>query len=268
MEGDHNAPVRVLIVDDERLGRERVRTLLAKRTDVEVVGEGATGLEALAAISALRPELVFLDVQMPDLDGLGVVEALDGVDRAGRREEIIFVTAHNAYMEQAFEAHALDYLRKPYTNARFYSALDEGRRRVLAGRRERGVDAAEQPAPEVEIARGESIGSRIVVQERRTGTWHIVLTDEIDWIEADGNHVRLHKGKISHEWRRSLQEIERQLSGRDFMRVHRSFIVNTARIRSVKPLQKGEFALVLEGGAVVDTGRTYRDAIEQFLQRL
>lgn len=265
------APITVLIADDERLARERLRVLLEGEPDVRIVGECSNGLEALAAITALGPELVFLDVQMPDLDGIGVVAAL-GLDET---PEIIFVTAHSAYMERAFELHAIDYLRKPYPNSRFSSALAHARRRIRARRAESAAGSA--PAP---VARASRFGpmlaalheahtdTRIALQDGRTGTWHIVSRDEIDWIGTDGSsRVLVHVGKESYLWRKTLAEIEHTLDPGVFLRVHRSYIVNTAHIRQVKPLLKGEFAIVLTDGTMLDTGRTYRESVERFLSR-
>jgi two-component system LytT family response regulator len=265
------APITVLIADDERLARERLRVLLEGEPDVRIVGECSNGLEALAAISALGPELVFLDVQMPDLDGIGVVAAL-GLDET---PEIVFVTAHSAYMERAFELHAIDYLRKPYPNSRFSSALGHARRRIHARRAEAATGSA--PVPVVRASRfgpmlaalhEQRADTRIALQDGRTGTWHIVSRDEIDWIGTDGSsRVLVHVGKESYLWRKTLAEIEHTLDPGVFLRVHRSYIVNTAHIRQVKPLLKGEFAIVLTDGTMLDTGRTYREAVERFLSR-
>ena len=266
------APISVLVVDDERLARERLRVLLSGESNLQVVGECENGLEALAAITSMAPELVLLDVQMPELDGLGVIDALHDAEMP----EIVFVTAHDAYMERAFEIHAVDYLRKPYTNARFMSALDQARRRVHARRAEREMTnapadstAAAQPSrysavlASVASARRDR---RLAVQDAATGTWHIVQLEDIDWIQADGPaRVRVKVGSESFQWRKTLSDVERALDPHVFVRVHRSFIVNVGHIRHVKPIQKGEFTLFLHDGSVLDTGRTYRDAIENLL---
>jgi two-component system LytT family response regulator len=226
----------------------------------------------LAAITALRPELVFLDVQMPDLDGLGVIAALDNEEVP----EIIFVTAHSAYMERAFELHAIDYLRKPYPNARFSSALAHARRRIYARRAEVSTLSRSARATVTPISRyGQVLAAlhaaqtdpRVALQDGRTGTWHIVSRDEIDWIGTDGSaRVLVHVGKDAYLWRKTLSELEHTLDPRVFLRVHRSYIVNTGRIRQVKPLLKGEFAIVLRDGTVLDTGRTYQETIMRFLR--
>lgn len=265
------APITVLIVDDERLARERLRTLLAGEPDVDIVGECANGLEALAKITELGPELVFLDVQMPDLDGLGVITAL-GADET---PEIIFVTAHSTYMERAFEMHAIDYLRKPYSNARFISAVEHARRRIHA-KRAQTTPIAKMPEParspssrfDSVLAALHDVNSdpRIALRDGKTGTWHIVSRDDIDWIGADGSaRVRVHIGKESYVLQKTLAELENALDPRAFLRVHRSYIVGTAHIRYVKPLLKGEYAIMLTDGTILDSGRTYRGAVESFL---
>lgn len=265
-------PITVLVADDERLARDRLRVLLTGEPDLELVGECRNGLEALAAITELRPELVFLDIQMPDLDGLGVIAAL-GTDET---PEIVFVTAHSVYMETAFEMHAIDYLRKPYLNSRFTSALTHARRRIYAKRAELApssgstqtpVPAPSRYGPILASLREADVDPRVALRDGRTGTWHIVSREEIDWIGADGSaRVLVHIGKESYLWRKTLAELEHTLDPRVFLRVHRSVIVNTGHIRQVKPLLKGEFAIVLSDGTVLDTGRTYREAIEAFLR--
>lgn len=264
--------ISALIVDDERLARQRIRGLLRAESDVRVIGECSNGLDALRAVGAQHPDLMFLDIQMPDLDGLGVTAALS----VEETPEIIFVTAHNAYMERAFEVHAIDYLRKPYSNERFSSALVHARRRI----HERRV-AIRSPTRHVNGAHSQNLpyGSvlvdlqnadtdrRIALQDGRTGTWHIVVRDDIDWIGANNSAgVRVHVGKEAYVLRKTLIELEHSLERRIFLRIHRSYIVNTTHIRQVKPLLKGEFAVVLTNGTVLDSGRTYRDAIEDFLR--
>lgn len=263
-------PITVLIVDDEGLARQRLRSLLRREPDVEIVGECANGLEALEAITREKPELVFLDVQMPDLDGLGVISAL----AADETPEIIFVTAHGTYMEQAFELHAIDYLRKPYSNDRFAAAFAHARRRIHTRRAadaptpaESGTEATSRYEPVLAALQNSNIDPRIALQDGRIGTWYIVSRDEIDWIGADGSaRVLVHIGKESYLWRKTLSQVEHTLDARVFLRVHRSYIVNSGRIRQIKPLLKGEFAIILADGTLLDSGRTYRPVIEEFLR--
>jgi two-component system LytT family response regulator len=207
---------------------------------------------------------------MPNLDGLGVIATL-GADEI---PEIIFVTAHSAYMERAFEIHAVDFLRKPYPNARFASALAHARRRIHARRAEVAATSDISRAssdsrfgPVLADLRDANPDPRIALLDGRSGAWHIVNRDDIDYIGADGSaRVLVHVGKETYRLRKTLAELERSLDPRVFLRVHRSYIVNIGRIRQVKPLLKGEFAIVLTQGNVLDTGRTYREVIESFLK--
>lgn len=260
--------IRVLVVDDERLSRELLRSLLDPEPDLVVVGECENGLQALDAISALQPELVFLDVQMPDLDGLGVLDALGGCTDELACPAMIFVTAYNTFMKRAFEVNAVDYLEKPYNTERFRSALARGRKRVLSRRREQADASPPQFAGVLAELQGVRTGRSVVVQDRRNDTWHVLAPDEIDWVETDGSaKVRIHAGDQSYQWRKSLTEIEQELAPYGFLRVHRSYLINTARIRAVKALQKGEYNILLASGAHIDTGRTYRDVVARLVQR-
>ena len=263
--------ITALVADDESLARERLRSLLAKEADIELVAECETGIEVLAEIGRLRPDLLFLDVQMPDLDGLGVITALAEEETP----EIVFVTAHDAYMERAFEVHAVDYLRKPYTDARFAWALAHARRRVNARRAEgaRDLPANEEGissrfSPMLADLRMEHPDQRLAVRDEKSGAWQIIDKAQIDYITANGSAgVEVHTGAESYSWRRTLTDLERTLDPDSFLRIHRSYIVNGAHIRRVKPLQKGEYAVFLDDNTVVDSGRTYRHVIERFLEQ-
>lgn len=261
-------PITVLVVDDEHLARERLRVLLGGEPDMLSVGECSNGLEALATITRSRPELVFLDVQMPDLDGLGVIAALSEEETP----EIIFVTAHNAYMERAFEIHAVDYLRKPYTNARFASALAHARKRIHARRSERSVDDAHVPAgssrfnPMLASLHELSPDPRVALQDSRTGFWKIVRQEEIHWIAADGSAgIVVHMANDQLRCRKTLSGIAKLLDPRVFLRIHRSYIVNVTHIHQINPLSKGEYAVHLSRNVVLDSGRTFREAVERLL---
>lgn len=263
-------PITALIADDESLARARIRSLLSREADIHVVAECETGVQVLAEIGRLRPELIFLDVQMPDLDGLGVIAALC----EDETPEIVFVTAHNAYMERAFEIHAVDFLRKPYTDGRFASALAHGRRRVHARRAEvaetegeHGRNGSSRFSPMLADLRGEQ-DPRLALRDEKSGAWQIIDRAQIDYIAASSSSgVEVHTGSEAYQWRRTLADLERTLDPESFLRIHRSFIVNSARIRQVKPLQKGEYAVFLEGNTVIDSGRTYRHVIERFLEQ-
>lgn len=258
-------PLRILIVDDEPLSRERIARLLAREADVEVVGERADGIGALGAIEALGPDLVFLDVRMPELDGLGVVEALEGAPGP----QIVFVTAHDEYMERAFAAHALDYLRKPFTDVRFFDALEHARRRI---EERRGYEATRAGVLSIlQSVRGSAFAARerLVIRRADGGSYRAIRPRDIEWIEAHERRVRvhLHPGREMVLWRATLAEAQSAMDPAVFLRVHRRYIVNSARIHAVEPLWKGEYVILLDSGRSLDTGRAYRAAVERFLER-
>jgi len=252
-------PIRVLIVDDETLGRERIRQLLGDHLDVEVVGECENGLQAVDAIEQTSPDLVFLDVQMPELDGVGVLNML-GVERV---PEVIFTTAHVEYMERAFEAHAIDFLRKPFRESRFQDALHHAKQRIHARRALPPEDDPRIRAFLAQVTQERALG-RLKISEK-SGEIRLVPTDEVLCLEADEDYVQVHTRKETISSRTTLSRIGESRDPKIFLRVHRSFIVNTTRVRKVTRAGKGEYFLELEGGRKVGTGRSYREAVEAFL---
>lgn len=257
-------PIRVLVVDDEPLGRERVRELLAKERDVELIGECSNGLQAVEAIESTSPDVVFLDVKMPELDGIGVVDAL-GPERC---PHVVFVTAYDKYMERAFEVHAIDFLRKPYVDERFHAALRYARQRVEERRgRDAGTDANFFSRLEEIFQHSERRTDRLVIREKESGEYRVIRTKDVEWIEAGEGHVRVHVGKTVHLWRKTLAEVEHRLDPKVFLRIHRSYIVNSLRIQRVSPMWKGEYTVVLESGKKLGTGRSYRGVVEAFVGR-
>jgi two-component system, LytTR family, response regulator len=257
-------PIRALVVDDEQLSRERVRSLLERADQVEVVGECANGIEALRAIQDRKPDLLFLDVEMPELSGLALLEAL------GPEEcpQVVFVTAHDKYLQQAFEVHALDYLRKPFTDRRFYDALQHACGRVEERLGHRNVQHGLLGLmAELRGRAGQGL-DRLVIQSKDTGIFHVVRTADIDWVEAKDGGVLVHAGHDIYASRHSLTYLQERLDANAFLRIHRSFIVNRLRIRTVKPLWKGEYLVTLTSGKSLGTGRTFRATIESFLERV
>lgn len=255
------ATLRVLIVDDEQPGRERVRSLLEGRENVEVIGECDNGIDAVRAIQGRAPDLVFLDVEMPELNGLAVVEAIP----PERCPEVVFVTAHDKYLQRAFEVHAVDYICKPFTDARFEDSLRHARRRVEErlgyAHTHEGVLALL-----ADLRRRSGQGrDRLVVHQTDRGVYHVVRARDIEWIEAKDGGILVHVGKESYASRHTLTEVAEHLDPGVFLRIHRSFIVNRSRISTVKPLWKGEYLVTLSSGRCLGTGRTYRDAVEAFL---
>lgn len=253
--------IRVLIVDDEPLARERVRTLLEKEPGIELVGECADGVSAVQAIQALAPDVVFLDVQMPELDGFGVVEKLVG----GKVPAVVFVTAHDQFALKAFEVHAVDYLLKPFDRERFLKALH--RATDLARRRETGELSQRLSALLADVrppARPAQL-ERIAVKS--SGRVVFVKVEDIDWLEAADNYVSLHVGSEEHLQRETLSTLEAQLPPGKFMRISRSTIVNVDRIKELQPLFHGEYAVILRNGTKLTLSRSYRDKLDQLLGR-
>lgn len=242
--------IRTLIVDDEPLARRRIGDLLRKADDIEVVAECANGEEAIAAIEKSPPDILFLDIQMPELDGFDVLRAV-GV---GRVPVVIFVTAFDQFALRAFEAHALDYLLKPFDDQRFEAVVERARERI---RQHRGEDIDRRLRALLEEARaGRGYLQRLVVPagQRRI----LIRTDEIDWIEAERNYIRLHVRGQAHLLRENLSRIEATLDPAKFCRIHRSIIVNIDRIFAVETLARGEYLVTLHDGTKLASGRNYR----------
>jgi len=251
-------PVRVLIVDDEPLARDGVRLHLELESDFEVAGEAGSGEEAVALIAELAPDLVFLDVQMPGIDGFGVIEAV-GVERM---PVTIFVTAYDQFALKAFEAHALDYLLKPFDAERFRSAVARARAQLRA---HRFGDVEGQLAALLGELRGKrEYLERIVV--RSGGRILILRIEDIDWLEAASNYVRIHAGGRQYLLRETMSNLEARLDPARFVRIHRSTMVRIDRIRELEPLFQGDYVLILEDGTRLTSSRGYRDRLQAMLQ--
>jgi two-component system LytT family response regulator len=248
---------RVLIVDDEPLARERLRTLLEEEPAFELVGEAADGTTGAESILALQPDLVFLDVQMPGADGFDVIDAVG----ADKMPFVVFVTAYDRYALRAFDVHALDYLLKPFDRERFREALGRAQAQIernTGGDIERRLAAIVQ---DLKPARART--DRFVVKSG--GRIFFVRTAEIDWIEAAGNYVKLHLGEDSHLFRETMNNMEARLDGHRFVRIHRSRIVNTDRIKELQPWFNGEYVVVLQNGARLTLSRGYREKLQERL---
>ena len=261
--------IRTLIVDDEPLAREGIRMLLRKDPDFEVVDEAQNGKAAVEAIKKLRPDLVFLDVQMPHMNGIEVVARLD----ADHMPVVVFVTAYDQYALEAFEHHALDYLLKPFDDERFEKALERTKlqiqqqkahqlsRRLLdlvdhyGGAR---ADAPEQP----------EAGHITRLSIRSAGRVIFLKTSEIDWIEAADYYVKLHVGDKSYLLRESMNRLEERLDPGSFVRIHRSTIVNVERIQELRPLTQGESLVCLHDGTELRASRARREKLHALLTRV
>ena len=242
--------IRAAIVDDEPLARRRIRNLLLEAPDVEVIAECANGKDAIEALETSPPDLLFLDIQMPEIDGFDVLQAI-GV---GRVPAVIFVTAYDQFALRAFEAHALDYLLKPFDDERFGAALQRARERI---RQQQGGDLDRRLQALLENVRGDhSYLRRLVVPSGHRSIF--VRTEHIDWIEAERNYIRLHVGSRAYLLRENLTRIASSLDPAMFCRIHRSTIVNIDRIQAVEPLFRGEYQVVLHDGTKLTSGRSYR----------
>jgi len=248
--------IRALIVDDEPLAREKIRMLLAGEADVELVGECGDGAQAVAAIEKLGPDLVFLDVQMPEVDGFGVLDAV----RRERLPAVIFVTAYDRYALKAFEVHALDYLLKPFDRDRFQAALDRARAEMTRGGEDGPV--MRRLLQMIDGLRAERrYASRLVVRE--SGRITFLRADEIDYIEGAGNYARLHVGKQNHLLRETMKTLEGRLDPEKFARIHRSIIVNLDRIRRLESSFHGEYVVILADGVRLGSSRGYSERLQR-----
>ena len=266
--------LRVLVVDDEPLGRQRLLDLLHDEADIEVVGTAADGVAAVEAIRSVRPDLVFLDVQMPRMSGLDVVQAIGPADMPAT----IFVTAYDQYALDAFDTAAVDYLVKPFKDDRFEEAVRRARRRVESDSRERlheqliallqgGPSAvlAPSPLPDAPVRQGEKYLERIAVQMR--GKMRVVPVAQIDYVTASGQYVELHVGAHRYIIRESLQHLEERLDPEHFIRVHRSAIVRLSLVDTLLRSEGSDYEIQLKGGVRLPVGRSRREALERRLGR-
>lgn len=248
--------IRTLIVDDEELARDRLKSLLTRDPRIELIGEAGDGKAAVAAIEKSRPDLVFLDVQMPELNGFEVLAALD----EATRPSVVFCTAHDKFALKAFDVHAVDYLLKPFDRERFQTALDRAIKKVellKSGQKDNTVSAVlkeVKPAGPVE---------RLLV--KTDGRVLLIKVEDIDYIEAADNYVNLRVGKESHLMRETMSSLETRLPPEKFMRISRSSIVNVERIQELQPMFHGEYIVLLKNGAKLTLSRTYRDKLDRLL---
>ena len=264
--------MRVLLIDDEALARKRLRQLLRGHSDIQIIGECSDGEAAVGAIREHKPDLIFLDVQMPEMNGFDVLTEIPSADRP----LVIFVTAFDEYALRAFEIHALDYLLKPFDTERFAGTLERAREvmrlrgsrhdttsldgllaQVAADQRTLLQAMERQASAETERLLVKS-GSRIVA----------VQTSDIEWVEAAGNYARIHTSDSKHLVRESISNLESVLGKTRFARVHRSTIVNLDKIKELRPWFSGEMIIILQNGTELKLSRTYRRELEQRIRVL
>jgi two-component system LytT family response regulator len=252
------APIRVLIVDDEALACRRLRRLLRGVSGLEIAGVCTNGPEAVSAINKLQPDLLLLDVQMPGMDGFGVLKAL----KTDKLPYVIFVTAFDQYAIQAFDVHALDYLLKPFDRERFEEALDRAKNQIR--REKEGVDEGLLALLQ-EIRPQSQPLERVVIKSN--GRVFFLKTEQIDWIEAQGKYVLIHAGKGSHLVREGMNILETKLDPKKFVRIHKSSIVNLDRIHQLHPWFHGDYKVLLYNGTELTLSRRFRQNLNDLLGR-
>jgi two-component system LytT family response regulator len=249
--------IRVLVADDQPMARERLVSLLAAEPGVELAGTASSGPETVECIRQVSPDLVFLDLQMPGMDGFKVIEEV-GVDRM---PPTVFVTAYDEYAVRAFEVQALDYLLKPFGRQRFQSALGRARRHL---QRERQGEMAGRLAELLRTGRP-AVASRERLLVKAGGRVSFVDVEQIDWVEAEGNYVRIHAGGQVHLMRETMNGLVASIGPQRFFRIHRSRIVNIARVKELLIAGGGDYQVVLSDGTRLGLSRLYRDALQQQL---
>jgi two-component system, LytTR family, response regulator len=243
-----------LLVDDEPLAREGLRMLLSQDPDVSAIHESKDGIEAVAAIRSVQPDLVFLDVQMPEMDGFAVVKEVG----AENMPAVVFVTAHDRYAIQAFEINAIDYLLKPVITDRFHQTLARAKERL-------SLKAPDQASRQIlslleTIAAPRRFLKRLAV--RSAGKTVFVEAEAVDWIEAAENYAQLHTGSAAHLLHVTMNTLEKSLDPEVFLRIHRSLIVNVKRIKELQPALHGEYVITLLNGVRLQSGRGYNEKLK------
>lgn len=242
-----NKPLQILIVDDEELARRLIREYLQTHRDIEIIGECENGLEALQAIPEQNPDLIFLDIQMPKLSGLEVLEL------SGRDTGVIFTTAYDQYALKAFDLHAVDYLLKPFSQQRFDEALAKGRK--MLGQANPGLhDLLAHPISKLE---------RIVIRDR--GQLHVIPVDQIDYVEAQDDYIKIHTAAKSHLKTQSLSELEAQLDSNKFVRIHRSYLIRLAALKGLQRAGKDAQVALMLNGAQLPISRAGYERLKSML---
>jgi len=248
----------ILIVDDEPLARERIRNLLAKRDDCKVVGEAANGEEAARAILEGNPEIVFLDIEMPAVNGFDLIRLIG----PAKMPAVIFVTAYDQYAIKAFDVAAADYILKPFDQERFYQALERAVQSIKSSNATANKDRLNQTL--AETAERQSAIQRILVKS--TGTVSIVDVNQIEWIEAQGNYLLLHQKEENHLHRETIKALAESLDSTKFVRIHRSTIVNLDYVRRVDSHTGGDRTVLMKDGTELRLSRRYRDNFERLFK--
>lgn len=280
--------IRTLVVDDEPAARRGIVLLLERDPDILIVGEASSGAEAVQKIQSERADLVFLDVQMPEMNGFKVLEALDA--RGAQRPAVIFVTAFDQHALRAFEVNAVDYLLKPFEDERFWAALRRAKSELvrrqtdalseklsdLLHHLQTNVPTAVPAAPAAAAATAASVSAeqsgaqesitRERILLRSGGEIYFVKAEDIDWIEAEGDYMKFHAGGRVHMLRETMAHLEERLDSRRFIRIHRSTIVNIDRVKKLSPSFAGEYAVILHDGTKLRLSRGYHDRLQDLMR--
>lgn len=261
--------MKILIVDDEPLARERIREMLKNEPQVEIIEEAKNGEEAIKHVRALKPDIVFLDIQMPDMDGFQVLETLD-VKKLDLIPAIVFVTAFDQYALRAFEFHAMDYLLKPFDRERFAETFALARERI---RQQSGNEYQQRMYSLLEkMTSAASSAAAAAAPEylewltiRKDERIKLLRVEDIHWVEAQGNYVSLKFAGSNELLRETMDNLETQLNPRVFVRVHRSAIVNVSQIKELQVWSRGEYRILMKGGKIFTLSRSYRNRLDAFL---
>jgi two-component system LytT family response regulator len=259
----NGSAIRTIIADDERLARRKLRILLGSEPQVEVVAECPNGRQTVSAIRSFRPDILLLDIQMPDLNGFEVLSEIS----SDEMPQVIFTSAYDQYAIRAFEAHALDYLLKPFDQDRLHAAIERASLEIRKSRDQEftnrvlellsTVKSQKKPTPEFE--------DRLAI--RTNGRVVFLNLDEIHWVEAAANYVRLNTAKDSYLFRETISRISERLNPADFVRIHRSMIVNVRRIKELIPVNSGEYVVVLNSGKELSCSRGYRANLQHLIAK-
>lgn len=252
--------MRTIIADDEPLARKKLRVMLGSEPDIQILAECENGAQTVSALTMHKPELLLLDIQMPDLDGFEVLSRI----LPGIAPIVVFTTAYDRHAVRAFEAHALDYLLKPFDQERLHHAIDRARAELLK------VSDREATCRVLNFL-SENVGKQIRPDRRlviKTGGRVVFLDfDEVDWVEAAANYVRLNVGKQSYLLREGIGHIAERLDPKQFVRIHRSIIINVDKIKELQPVNSGEYVVVLKNGKELSCSRGYRPGLQQFIEK-
>jgi two-component system, LytTR family, response regulator len=253
--------IRTIIADDEELARRGLAALARRCEDLDIVSECRNGSEAADAILRHRPDLVFLDIQMPGKTGFEVISAIGDL----QRPHIVFVTAYDKFALRAFEVHAMDYLLKPVNEERFDAALGRVREAMSHAAGDAMFEQVRRVAADLQTA---TLASKAAVDRlaiKVNGRIIVVRLPEVDWIEADGDYVSVHAGDKKWLMRETIATLELRLAASGFVRIHRSALVNAERVKELRPLEKGEYTVILNDGTELKLSRNYRAAVERLV---